>query len=108
VRNEREESVKAGGFGFCSFSGLKKTVKAVACFLDRCKWALGTGWIRKRVAAVKNGDGTCKRRRFDLISSSGFDPNQLSGVGGQSEVYNECLWHMGNGRTEGVIRQNKP
>ena len=47
MKNEREGSVKAGGFGFCSFSRLKKTVKAVARFLDRVNRALGTGLIRK-------------------------------------------------------------
>ncbi|GKE01662.1 ribonuclease H-like domain-containing protein [Tanacetum coccineum] len=40
------------GFGFCSFSGLKKTVKAVARFLDRVNRALGTGLIGKRVGNV--------------------------------------------------------
>ena len=41
MKNEREGSIKAGGFGFCSFSGLKKTVKAVARFLDRVNRTLG-------------------------------------------------------------------
>nr|GEV18377.1 retrovirus-related Pol polyprotein from transposon TNT 1-94 [Tanacetum cinerariifolium] len=50
--NEREGSVKAGGFGFCSFNGLKKTVKAVARFLDRVNRALGIGLIGKRVGNV--------------------------------------------------------
>ena len=104
MKNGREESVNSGGFGFCSFSRLKKTGKAVACFLDRWKRVLGTGLIGKKVEAVKsevkNGTSTSKRSRFNVLSDSDSDPYELSGMGGQSEVDYGCKWDIGDRQTK--------
>lgn len=50
---------------------------------------------RNKVEAIQKKNGN--ERRFDDVSSSGFVPNKLSGMGGQGQGDHGCIWDMGDG-----------
>ncbi|GJW09300.1 hypothetical protein Tco_1575127 [Tanacetum coccineum] len=118
VKNEREGSVKAGGFGFCSFSGLKKTVKAVARFLDRVNRTLGQVEVLKAYSIFDRNVCVIDRRRGKderkEIKAGGFEFGSCCGQEGAGETTrcehygvgssNRDDFGRGRGRGRGSVR----